>query len=155
MECIIFMIFIEQFRARWPWSIGVLESWLPMSSSSEVSASSILRMPSPRRFVPGCGRHLQEWSLYVCSLQWLFSNYKAPSNAILQQPIQSILALRGCSATDTSNPTFISLIFSFIIFCNTYIDEGWYKVCPQIKFPTRPTASKPFIALRDYVYVLE
>ena len=28
------MIFIEQFRARWPWSIGVLESWLSMSSSS-------------------------------------------------------------------------------------------------------------------------
>ena len=42
------MIFIEQFRARWPWSIGVLESWLSMSSSSEVPAFSILRIPSPR-----------------------------------------------------------------------------------------------------------
>ena len=59
------MIFIEQFRARWSWSIGVLESWLFMSSSSEVPTSSILRIPSPRRFIPGCGRHLQEWSLYV------------------------------------------------------------------------------------------
>ena len=48
------MVFIEQFRARWPWSIGVLESWLSMSSSSEVPASSILRIPSPRRVVPGC-----------------------------------------------------------------------------------------------------
>ena len=48
------LIFIEQFRARLPWSIGVLESWLSMSSSSsEVPASSILRIPSPRRFVPG------------------------------------------------------------------------------------------------------
>ena len=56
------MIFIEQFRARWPWSIGVLESWLSMSSSS-----SILRIPSPRRFVPGCGRHPQEWSQSLCS----------------------------------------------------------------------------------------
>ena len=56
--------FIEQFRARWPWSIGVLESWLSKSSSSsEVPASSILSIPSPRRFVPGCGRHSQEWSL--------------------------------------------------------------------------------------------
>ena len=69
------MIFIEQFRARWSWSIGVLESWLSMlASSSEVPASSILRIPSPQRFVPGCGRHLQEWSLYVCSLQWLAEN---------------------------------------------------------------------------------
>ena len=35
------MIFIEQFWAIWPWSIGVLESWLSMSSSSvlEFSAS--------------------------------------------------------------------------------------------------------------------
>ena len=57
------MIFIEQFRARWPWSIGVLESWLSMSSSSKVPAPSILSILSPRRFVPGCGRHLQEWSL--------------------------------------------------------------------------------------------
>ena len=32
------------------------------SSSSEVPASYILRIPSPRRFVPGCGRHPQEWS---------------------------------------------------------------------------------------------
>ena len=55
------MIFIEQFRARWPWSIGVSESWLPMQPSSEVPASSILRIPTPRRFVLGCGRHLQEW----------------------------------------------------------------------------------------------
>ena len=37
---------IEQFRARRPWSIGMLESWLSMSSSSsEVPASSILRIP--------------------------------------------------------------------------------------------------------------
>ena len=63
------IIFIEQFRARWPWSIGMFESWHSMSStSSEVPASSILRIPSARSFVPGCGRHLQEWSL-VCSLQ--------------------------------------------------------------------------------------
>ena len=34
------MIFIEQFWARWPWSISVLESRLSMSSSSEVPASS-------------------------------------------------------------------------------------------------------------------
>ena len=61
------MIFIEQFRTRWPWSIGVLESWLSTSSSSSgVPASSILRIHSPRRFVPGCGRHLQEWSIH-CS----------------------------------------------------------------------------------------
>ena len=42
------IIFIEQlFRARWSWSIGVLESWLSMSSSSsEVPTSSILRIPS-------------------------------------------------------------------------------------------------------------
>ena len=40
-----------------------------MSSSPEVPASSIRRILSPRRFVPGCGRHPQEWSLYVCSLQ--------------------------------------------------------------------------------------
>ena len=51
------------------WSIGVLESWLSMSSSSEVPASSILRIPSPWCFVSGCGRHLQE-----CSLQWLAEN---------------------------------------------------------------------------------
>ena len=44
------MIFIEQFWAIWPWSIGVLEFWLSMSSS-EVPASSILRIPSPRRDV--------------------------------------------------------------------------------------------------------
>ena len=41
------MIFIEQFRARWPWSIGMLESWLSVSSS-EVPAFSFLRIPSPR-----------------------------------------------------------------------------------------------------------
>ena len=46
------MIFIEQFRARWPWSIGILKSWLSVSSSSDVPAYSILRMPSPRRFHP-------------------------------------------------------------------------------------------------------
>ena len=50
------MIFIEQFRARWPWSIGVLESWLSMSSSSsEVPASSILRIPSPDVSSPAVG----------------------------------------------------------------------------------------------------
>ena len=32
------MIFIEQFQARWPWYMGMLESWLSMSSSSEVPA---------------------------------------------------------------------------------------------------------------------
>ena len=37
------VIFIEQFRASWPWSVGVLESWLSMSSSSEVPASSFSR----------------------------------------------------------------------------------------------------------------
>ena len=64
------MIYIEQFRAGWPWSIGVLESWLSMSSSSsEVPASSILRIPSSRHFVPGCGRHPQEWSLQRTHLQ--------------------------------------------------------------------------------------
>ena len=57
---LVIVIFIKQFRARWPWSIGVLESWLSMSSSSEVPASSILRIPSPRRFVPVCGRQLQD-----------------------------------------------------------------------------------------------
>ena len=34
-------IFIEEFLAWWPWTIGMLESWLSMSSSSEVLASSI------------------------------------------------------------------------------------------------------------------
>ena len=29
-----------------------------------------------------------------------FANYKAPCTAIWQQPLQSVLALRGCSATD-------------------------------------------------------
>ena len=48
------MIFIGQFRARWPWSIGVLASWRSMSFSYEVPASSILRISSPRRFVPDC-----------------------------------------------------------------------------------------------------
>ena len=42
------MIFIEQFQARWPWSVGMLESWLSRSSS-KAQASSILRIPSPRR----------------------------------------------------------------------------------------------------------
>ena len=56
------MIFIEQFRARWPWTIGLLESWLSVSSPSEVPASSILRFPSSRCFVPGCGSHPQETS---------------------------------------------------------------------------------------------
>ena len=32
-------------------------------SSSKVPASSILRIPSPWRFIPGCGRHPQECSL--------------------------------------------------------------------------------------------
>ena len=32
------------------------------SSSSEVPASSSLRIPYPRRFIPSCGRHPQEWS---------------------------------------------------------------------------------------------
>ena len=54
--------------ARWPRSIGVLESWLSMTlSSSEVPASSILRIPSPEHFVPGCGKHLQEFSASLCS----------------------------------------------------------------------------------------
>ena len=58
------MIFIEQLRARWTWSIRMLESWLSMlSSSSEVPASSILRIPSHRRFVPCCGRYPQGWLL--------------------------------------------------------------------------------------------
>ena len=56
--CQYVLIFIKQFRARWPWSISVLEFWLSVSSS-EVPASSILRIPSPRHFVPVCGRHLQ------------------------------------------------------------------------------------------------
>ena len=46
------MIFIEQLQARWPWSIGLLESWLSMSSSSEVPASSILMILSPSMFRP-------------------------------------------------------------------------------------------------------
>ena len=29
-----------------------------------------------------------------------FANHKAPCTAIWQQPLQSVLALRGCSATD-------------------------------------------------------
>ena len=46
------MIFIEQFQATWPLSILMLESWLSMSSSPEVPMSSILRIPSPRHFIP-------------------------------------------------------------------------------------------------------
>ena len=29
-----------------------------------------------------------------------FANHKAPCTAVWQQPLQSVLALRGCSATD-------------------------------------------------------
>ena len=46
------MIFIKQFWARLPWSIDKLESWLSVSSFFEVTASSILRIPSPRCFIP-------------------------------------------------------------------------------------------------------
>jgi hypothetical protein len=30
-----------------------------------------------------------------------------------------------------------------------------YEAHPQSKFPTRPTASKPYIALSDCAYVIE
>ena len=33
-------------------------------------------------------------------MQLCFANHKAPCTAIWQQPLQSVLALRGCSATD-------------------------------------------------------
>ena len=108
------MIFIEQFRARWPWSIGVLESWLSVSSSSsEVPVSSILRIPPPRRFVPGCGRHPQEWSPYVCSLQRLilqpFRNF---TYVTAHSPTLPSLYLRHSSF---SNPSVALPMSQFII----------------------------------------
>ena len=42
-------IFIELFQARWPWSIAILESWVSMSSSSEVLPCG------------GCSRLQAEW----------------------------------------------------------------------------------------------
>ena len=46
------MILINQFRARWSWSVGILEPWLSVSSASEVPASSILRYSFPSMFRP-------------------------------------------------------------------------------------------------------
>ena len=43
--------------------VGNLTVDIVVFFQSPGAASSILRIPSPRRFVPGYGIHLQEWSL--------------------------------------------------------------------------------------------
>ena len=48
-------IFIQQFWGRWWWSIGILKCWLSAFSSSEVTASSILRMFHPRLWETSSG----------------------------------------------------------------------------------------------------
>ena len=45
---------------------------------------------------------------------WLRDNHKAPYTDIWQQPLQSALALRNCSATDL----FIYFIYLFYLFIN-------------------------------------
>ena len=47
-----------------------------------------------------------------------FANHKAPCTAIWQQPLQSVLALRGCSATDLFYFYYINLNTVYMqIFC--------------------------------------
>ena len=48
-----------------------------------------------------------------------FANHKAPCTAIWQQPVQSVLALRGCSATDLWTITTDFLRTSTLIFANS------------------------------------
>ena len=72
---------------------GLLESWLSMSSSSEVPASSILRFPSPRRFIPSCGRHPRE------PLQWIYLQWTH-----LQRPLQRMSSTAGDETSRGRNP---------------------------------------------------
>ena len=70
------MIFIEQFRARWPWSIGVLESWLSMSSSSsEVPAKVKLR--KGRKMICDVGEVTESLENELCST--VYSSAHSPT----------------------------------------------------------------------------
>ena len=51
-----------------------------------------------------------------------FANHKAPCTAISQQPLQSVLALRGCSATDLL--FIIPLILHLILVLKTFLGDS-------------------------------
>ena len=52
-----------------------------------------------------------------------FANYKVPCTAVWQQPLQSVLALRGCSATD-----LIYLIYYYYYYYYHYYYYYYYYV---------------------------
>ena len=50
-----------------------------------------------------------------------FANHKARCTAIWQQPLQSVLALQGCSAMDL---IFLNLMFALSVFPNMFCDAS-------------------------------
>ena len=78
-----------------------------------VPASSILRIPSPRRFVPGCGRHLQggrcsslsNLSVALPTSQLILQPFRRFTYVIAHSPTLPLLHLRHSSI---SNPSFAS-----------------------------------------------
>ena len=59
-----------------------------------------MSMPIPLKFGDMRSSEIRLRKVKLSLRDKRFVNHKAPCTAIWQQPLQSVLALRGCSATD-------------------------------------------------------